>query len=60
MDKFKIIAIKILFPNIILSITLFPVSLILMLLSMFLIGMNSIFTYISYALAFYSLTIFCL
>lgn len=60
MDKFKKIAIKILFPNIILSITLFPVSLILMLLSMFLIGMDSIFTYISYALAFYSLTIFCL
>ena len=60
MDKFKKIAIKILFPNIILSITLFPVSLILMLLSMLLIGMDSIFTYISYALAFYSLTIFCL
>lgn len=60
MDKFKKIAIKILFPNIILSITLFPVSLIFMLLSMLLIGMDSIFTYISYALAFYSLTIFCL
>ena len=60
MDKFKKIAIKILFPNIVLSITLFPVSLILMLLSMLLIGMDSIFTYISYALAFYSLTIFCL
>ena len=60
MDKFKKIAIKILFPNIILSITLFPVSLILMLLSMLLIGMDSIFTYISYALAFYSLAIFCL
>ena len=60
MDKFKKIAIKILFPNIVLSITLFPVSLILMLLSMLLIGMDSILTYISYALAFYSLTIFCL
>ena len=60
MDKFKKIAIKILFPNIALSISLFPVSLILMLLSMILIGMNSILTYISYALAFYSLTIFCL
>ena len=60
MDKFKKIIIKILFPNIILSITLFPVSVILMLLSMLLIGMDSILTYISYALAFYSLTIFCL
>ena len=60
MDKFKKIAIKILFPNIILSITLFPVSLIFMLLSMLLIGMDSIFTYISYALAFYPFTIFCL
>lgn len=60
MDRFKKIIMKLLFPNIILSITLFPVSVTLMLLSMFLIGMDSILTYISYALAFYSLTIFCL
>ena len=53
MDKFKKIAIKILFPNITLSITLFPASLILMLLSMLLIGMDSSFTYVSYAFAFY-------
>ena len=59
MEKIKQIFNIFLFPHKIFIMILFPISMIFMLFSMLYFGMEHIVTYISYALAFYSLMIFC-
>ena len=55
MDTLKRIIKKFLFPHIIVVLTLFPISIALLLCSMIILGTNSIVSYITYLLSFYSL-----
>ena len=60
MEVLKKIFKSIIFPHITFVLIIFPLSIGLMICSMLFLGMDSIFTYITYALAFYSLSVFCL
>ena len=60
MEKFKNIALKMLYPPMVLIFILFLLSISLMIFSMIFIGMESILSCISYALSFYSLIILSL
>lgn len=60
MNRLKKIIKKILFPHIAFSMILFPISIFILLYVMIIFGTNSVFSYIIYAIAFYSLTIVCL
>ena len=57
MEKWKKIGKALLFPNKFIVMTLFPIAMILLVFSMIYFGTQHVFSYISYALAFYSLTI---
>lgn len=60
MDKFNKILKKFLFPNLIFTIVLFPISMIILICSMIFLGSKSVVSYISYLFSFYSLLILCL
>ena len=60
MDRFKKILKKILFPNLIFTIMLFPISMVILILTMVFLGSKSVVSYISYLLSFYALLILCL
>ena len=57
MGKWKKIGKALLFPNKFIVMTLFPIAMILLVFSMIYFGTQHVFSYMSYALAFYSLTI---
>ena len=60
MKKLKKIINKILFPHIVFSIILFPISISILLYTMISYGSDSVISYITYGISFYSLTILCL
>lgn len=57
MEKWKEIGMKVLYPPILIVVLLFPIAIIALLLSMILLGTNSIVSYITYAVLFYALLI---
>ena len=60
MERLKKIVNKLLFPHMALVLVLFPVSMALLICSMFFLGTESVLSYVSYMFSFYSLTIVCL
>lgn len=60
MERLKKIVNKLLFPHMALVLVLFPVSMALLICSMFFLGTESVLSYASYMFSFYSLTIVCL
>lgn len=60
MNFWKKVGKKIIFPNIILVLVLFPLSMILLAYAMIFKGTESIISFISYGLSFYALTILCI
>ena len=59
MEKLKKIIKKIIYPHLVIFLSLVPISFSLLIYSLIYIGTNSIISYISYVLSFYSLLVFC-
>lgn len=59
MDKLKKVIKKIIYPHIVILLSFVPISFSLLIYSLIYLGTNSIISYISYTLSFYSLLIFC-
>lgn len=59
MEKFKKIIKKIIYPHLVILLSLVPISFSLLIYSLIYLGTNSIISYISYLLSFYSLLVFC-
>ena len=58
-EKFKKIIKKIIYPHLVIFLSLVPISFSLLIYSLIYLGTNSIISYISYLLSFYSLLVFC-
>ena len=59
MEKLKKIIKKIIYPHLVILLSIVPLSFSLLIYSLIYLGTNSVISYISYLLSFYSLIVFC-
>lgn len=59
MEKLKEIIKKIIYPHLVILLSIVPLSFSLLIYSLIYLGTNSVISYISYLLSFYSLIVFC-